>query len=92
MRWLNNCWGVKRGCSSSSPDDPRHDFVTKRAEYAQAGIPEYGIVDPQAETVTILQLAGDHYRVHGSFGRDTVAVSATYAGLQAAVSEVLDAP
>jgi Uma2 family endonuclease len=39
-----------------SPDDPERDYVTKRADYAAAGIPEYWIVDPQRETITVLQL------------------------------------
>ena len=65
---------------------------SKRVEYAQAGIPEYWIVDTQAVTITVLQLAGARDSVHGRFGRSAVAKSATYAGLQATVSEVLDTP
>ncbi|GAC1652907.1 MAG: hypothetical protein NVS4B8_28240 [Herpetosiphon sp.] len=48
-----------------SPDDPQRDLVTKRREYAQAGIPEYWIVDPQAARVTVLQLEADRYVEHG---------------------------
>ena len=40
-----------------SRDDPQRDLVTKRSEYAQAGIPEYWIVDPQTATITVLRLA-----------------------------------
>ena len=75
-----------------SRDDPQRDLVTKRNEYAQAGIPEYWIVDPQTETITVLRLDGASYLDHGVFGRGEVAISAYYAGLQAPVSDVLDAP
>ena len=43
-------------------DDPVRDLVTKRNEYAQAGIPEYWIVDPQAETITAVSYT--HLRAH----------------------------
>ena len=41
-----------------SEDDPLRDTVTKRAEYAQTGIPEYWVVNPLDETVTVLALKG----------------------------------
>ncbi len=44
-----------------SPSDPKHDLVTKRSEYAQAGIPEYWIVDPRERTITVLVLSGEVY-------------------------------
>jgi len=75
-----------------SPDDPQRDLVTKRSEYAQAGIPEYWIVDPQVATVTVLRLDAAIYVEHGVFGRSEIATSAHYAGLAAPVSDVLDAP
>lgn len=75
-----------------SRDDPQRDLVTKRNEYAQAGIPEYWIVDPQAETITVLRLIAASYVEHGVFRRGEVATSAHYAALQAPVSDVLDAP
>jgi Uma2 family endonuclease len=33
-----------------------HDLVTKRNEYAGAGIPEYWIIDPEDETITVFVL------------------------------------
>jgi len=39
-----------------SPDDPARDLVQKRADYAQARIPEYWIVDPRDRTITVLTL------------------------------------
>ena len=35
-----------------------HDIKKKRLEYARAGIPEYWIVDPKRETITVLVLRG----------------------------------
>jgi Uma2 family endonuclease len=76
---------------SPSADDRVRDLVTKREEYAAAGIPEYWIVDPEAETILVLSLAGDAYRAIGEFGRGTRFESPTQAGLFVEVSDVLDA-
>lgn len=54
-----------------SPGDRQRDTKTKRREYAQAGIPEYWLVDPEAQTITVLTLTqtpgASSYRVHGEF-------------------------
>ena len=61
---------------SRSLEDRERDLVTKRTEYARAGIQEYWIVDPEQETVVVLWLAGDAYTEAGLFGRgDTVSSS-----------------
>ena len=39
-----------------SPDSIKRDYRYKRSEYAALGIPEYWIVDPMQQQVTILQL------------------------------------
>ena len=75
-----------------SPDDPGRDLVEKRADYAEGGIPEYWIVDPRDETITVLALKSDAYVEHGVFGRGAAAVSALLEGFSADVSEVFDAP
>jgi Uma2 family endonuclease len=74
-----------------SPDNPERDTVTKRADYAAAGIPEYWIVNPEEETVTVLTLAGDSYADHGSFGRGTQATSVLLPGFVVDVHAILDA-
>ncbi|MCY4215064.1 MAG: Uma2 family endonuclease [Gammaproteobacteria bacterium] len=58
-----------------SPDDPNRDWITKRADYAEAGIPEYWIVDPIAEAITVLELDGPAYAEHGAFGLNARATS-----------------
>ena len=52
-----------------SPDQPDRDLVEKRFDYAEAGIPEYWIVNPLDQSVTILALDGDTYTDHGPHTR-----------------------
>jgi Uma2 family endonuclease len=74
-----------------SPDDPQRDLVRKRREYARAGIPEYWIVNPMAEQITVLQLEGSAYEEHGIFGRGMQASSVLLEGFTVAVADVLEA-
>ena len=41
-----------------------HDRVTKRAAYAEAGVPAYWLVDILKDTVTCLRLAGDAHETY----------------------------
>lgn len=74
-----------------SPDNPGRDIHVKRADYAEAGIPEYWIVNPLNETITVLALAGAAYEEHGVFERGDHAPSATLEGFGVDVTEVFDA-
>jgi Uma2 family endonuclease len=74
---------------SGEEEDRRRDLVTKRREYSRAGIPEYWIVDPQEERITVLRLAGKRYVVHGEFPRGTVASSHLLRGFTVDVGEAL---
>jgi Uma2 family endonuclease len=76
---------------SGSPEDRERDLVKKREEYALAGIPEYWIVDPQEQRITVLTLDGKTYREHGVFGRGQAATSVLLAGFSVDVCSVLDA-
>ena len=74
-----------------SPDDPERDTKVKRADYAEAGIPEYWIVDPKDQSITVLRLAGDVYAEHGICHRGEAATSALLQGLAVQVDAALDA-
>ena len=70
------------------PDNPQRDNKTKREEYARAGIPEYWIVDPQKQLITVLELQGKRYHEHGEFKSGQIATSVLLAGFELAVDEV----
>ena len=74
-----------------SPDGRKRDLEVKRREYAQAGISEYWIVDPQASSITVLKLDNANYVEHGVFGLGQTAASVLLAGFTADVSAVFDA-
>jgi Uma2 family endonuclease len=74
-----------------SPDKPERDLVEKRADYAEAKIPEYWIVDPRDETIRVLRLEGDAYVEHGVFRRGDRATSVVLEGFDVGVADVFDA-
>jgi Uma2 family endonuclease len=74
-----------------SPDDVERDTVIKRADYAEVGIPEYWIVNPLEETITVLKLEGGLYATHGVFGRSASATSALLTGFTISVNAVCEA-
>jgi Uma2 family endonuclease len=55
-----------------SPDSIKRDYRFKRAEYASFGIPEYWIVDPTAQKVTVLQLVEGLYEDKQYQGSDRI--------------------
>jgi Uma2 family endonuclease len=65
-----------------SPDDPKCDRVIKRREYAMATIPEYWLIDPVSQTVTVLVLAtdADRYSVQGVYAVGNTAASVSLPG------------
>jgi Uma2 family endonuclease len=73
-----------------SPDYVERDTVIKRADYAEAGIPEYWIVNPEEETITVLKLEDGVYIAHGVFGRGEIATSVLLTGFTVSVDAVCD--
>ena len=91
-RRRNDYWrGADWVAEVVSPDNPARDTVTKRLDYAEARIPEYWIVNPLDETVTVLVLEGDAYAEHGVFRRGERAASRCLEGFSVDVAEVFDA-
>jgi Uma2 family endonuclease len=65
------------------PDgDEARDLVTRRVEYAQAGIPHTWILDPHARTALTLVLRENTDEVAGEFSGDAAIPSLLFPGLE----------
>ncbi len=74
-----------------SEDDPKRDLEVKRVDYAEAGIPEYWIVDPRSKTITVLRLEGKQYVTHAQVVNAGSLESALLPGLTVDVASVFAA-
>jgi Uma2 family endonuclease len=65
-----------------SPEDPKRDRDIKRREYAMAGIPEYWLIDPTDQSVTVFVIEGGSslYSVKGVYREGPQAVSPNLPG------------
>jgi Uma2 family endonuclease len=91
-RRQNNYWrGADLVLEVVSADNPERDLVEKRTDYAEARIPEYWIVNPLDETITVLTLRGAAYVEHGVFRRGEDAGSVLLPEFRVSVAEVFDA-
>ena len=71
-----------------SPSTRRIDREEKAAEYAEAGVTEYWIVDPEGRAIEVLTGAGSEgYTSRRSFGPGDEAASAVLPGLVVSVAE-----
>jgi len=90
-RRYENYWsGADLVMEVMSPNNPIRDKVTKRQEYARAEIPEYWLVDPIEQTVTVFALTDqtDEYAMHGIFGMGGRAESASLKGFSVDINEL----
>ena len=72
-------------------DYPKRDLVDKRQDYSEGHVPEYWIVNPLTESITIHVFKGNKYKLHGQFRRGESAISATLEDFEVNVDEVFDA-
>ncbi|MEK7441342.1 MAG: Uma2 family endonuclease [Chloroflexota bacterium] len=71
-----------------SENDERRDRIIKKEEYAQAGIPEYWIVDPEAKTVEVYRLEGKTYQTHSAFIEKDKLTSPTFPNFEMPIAEL----
>jgi Uma2 family endonuclease len=91
-RRQNRFWlGADLALEVVSEEKPERDLVEKRGDYAEGRVPEYWIVNPQTETISVLCLRGDAYEEAGIYRRGNSAASVLLAGFAVAVAAVFDA-
>lgn len=71
-----------------SPESINRDYRFKRSEYGVAGIPEYWIVDPMEQKVTVLSLVDGFYEEAQYQGSNGI-VSQTFPQLQLTAEQIL---
>lgn len=74
-----------------SPSSKRYDRVKKLHWYAQLGVPEYWLVDPEAQTLERLALREGVYAIVESCGGDEVFRPASFEGLEIPLAKIWSA-
>jgi Uma2 family endonuclease len=76
-----------------SPGDLQweRDYVAKRAQYEALGIPEYWIVNPQEQTVLVLEQDGQGYTPVGTFAAAQAIRSPQFPALQLTADQLFAA-
>jgi Uma2 family endonuclease len=76
---------------SKDAESRKRDLLQKPVDYAEGGIREYWIVDPQEARITVLTLQGQAYGEHGVFTRGDIATSKLLDGFSVNVTHVFEA-
>ncbi|NEQ64827.1 MAG: Uma2 family endonuclease [Symploca sp. SIO2D2] len=66
----------------------QRDYVEKRQQYEQLGIPEYWIIDPQTRLVTVLLLVSGRYQATEFSGKQQM-ISRTFPQLKLTAAQIL---
>ncbi|MGF1493470.1 MAG: Uma2 family endonuclease [Microcoleaceae cyanobacterium] len=66
------------------------DYIAKRIQYQDCGIPEYWIVDPQTQIILVLELTENGYSEVGSFAGNQFVISPGLKELNLQVSQVFN--
>ncbi|NET58859.1 MAG: Uma2 family endonuclease [Symploca sp. SIO2E6] len=75
---------------SQKDENYKRDYIEKRKQYEERGIPEYWIVDPQARVVIVQLLVNGSYQATEFSGNQRI-VSRTFPELELTAAQVLQA-
>jgi Uma2 family endonuclease len=76
---------------SPGQQNRERDLVRKRDQYAARGIPESWLLDPESETITVLQLQAETYVEIGTFHGDDSLASPTLPTLKLTAAQIFQA-
>ena len=74
-----------------SPSNAEYERTLKYEIYAEAGVPEYWIIDPHERTVEVFVLRGGAYEPLGHFGESETALSEILDGFTVAIDAIIPA-
>ena len=76
-----------------SPGEVQHnrDYIAKRSQYQDRGIPEYWIINPETQTILVLSLTESTYTEVGSFSGDEKVLSPQFAALTLTANQLFAA-
>ncbi|NEO02148.1 MAG: Uma2 family endonuclease [Moorea sp. SIO3I7] len=66
------------------------DYIAKRIQYQDCAIPEYWIVDPESQSILVLEIKENTYTEVGSFSGDDLVLSPGFKDINLKVSGVFD--
>ena len=72
--------------------DRRRDLVIKRGWYGEAGVPEYWIIDPVSDTISVLEVAGFQYEERAVLGRGDILTTAAIPGFELELERLFGNP
>lgn len=83
---------LKDTASHISPGELQRnrDYVAKRLQYQDCGIPEYWIIDPNLQTVLILELSDGNYQEVGSFFGESQLLSSQFPTLNLTAAQIFE--
>nr|WP_319422633.1 Uma2 family endonuclease [Pleurocapsa sp. FMAR1] len=64
------------------------DYIAKRSQYQDCGIPEYWIIDPDAQTLLVLELVANTYNEVGSFSGEELVRSPQFKELNLTAAQI----
>ena len=66
------------------------DYIAKRVQYQDCGIPEYWIIDPDAQNILVLELKESNYTEVGSFSGEEQIISPQFTELNLTAAQIFD--